>query len=102
MKKECLLVDVRAEKGLLFWEGLGKWLEVGGSVVVDLKVPYRCGKENWARESPPPQKGTGTQSLLQCKAGRGPNTTWSVTRCGFSLRFSPVLKHCSPRQEARV
>lgn len=82
---------------MLFWEGLGKWLEVRGSVVLDLKAPY--GRGNGVENSP--QKGTGTQSTLQRKAGRDPNTTWSVTSCGFSLSFSPVLKLCSPRQEAR-
>lgn len=26
-------------KGVLFWGGLGKWLEVGGSIGMDLEVP---------------------------------------------------------------
>lgn len=76
---------------MLCWGGLGKWLEVRASVVVDLKVPQRCRKESWAREFP--QQGTGAGSTLQSEAGRDPNMVQSIRSCGFSLRDNREDSH---------
>lgn len=76
-------------KGMLCWEGLGKWLEVRGSV-------YFRGIERSLGPENSPNTVTGAGSTLQSKSGGHPDTVQSITSCSFSLRDN---RRDSPWQE---
>lgn len=70
------------EKGTLCWEGLGKWLEVRGPIVVDLKVLQRYRKESRLESSP---------SRVQEQAPH-----FRVRRAGVQIRCGQLRSVTSP------
>lgn len=69
---------------MLFWEGLGEWLDVRGSIVIDLKIPYTYSKESWPREVPP----AGDRSRVHTSEEGRQGSKHCVVSDG--LRFLPV------------